>query len=189
MLAKIATMTAGSIIAEGLTSDPNKRWFVVCTEPQRERTAQVHLTAAGVGAYLPLQRCTVHKGRGISRTIYRPIFRSYLFVRLLSGAEPWLTVKATIGVRDFLKVEGRPGIVDNSIIERIALKEAELLAPPPKVSESYKLGQKVRVTDGPFTDWIGEIERLDDRGRIRALLDVMGRATPVEFDAYQIEAA
>lgn len=188
-MTKIESMTAGSIIADGLTSDPSRRWFVVRTEPQRERTAQTHLTASGNGAYLPLERRTINKGRGLSRTLYLPIFRGYLFLWLYRGGERWRDIQETIGVLDFLRVDHRPAIVENNIIEQIALKEAELLAPPPKVSQQYTIGSQIRVLDGPFMDWIATIDKLDDRGRITALLDLMGRATPVEFDAYQIEAA
>lgn len=164
-----------------------KLWYLLRIQPNREMTVEDKLRGRGVSTYLPKEKRTV-KGvwsRRILRTM--PIFPGLLFVpdfeadirRLKNLAE---------GIIGFVTFGESAAFARPETMTKIRNLETTLDIPPKDRPRSYAIGQAVRIVDGPFDMWEGTIERLDSHGRLRVLLNVLERETPVEMDESQIEA-
>jgi transcriptional antiterminator RfaH len=153
----------------------SERWFLAHTLPKSERRAELHLGAQGFRTYLPQIRKTIRHARQL-RTVRAPLFPRYLFVILDLERDRWLSVRSTVGVSRLFTQDGRPvpvpiGIVE-SLIER---SDADVT----RLDADLVNGQRVRILSGPFADFVGTLQRLDEAGRVRVLLEMMGTAVPV----------
>lgn len=177
--------TVEDIIGEG------RPWFIIETEPQRETTAAAHMIGRGLAPYVPL---TLVKGVRAGRTVRdvtRPMFRGYLFIRLLFGLD-YDRIRNLPGVRGVLRKAGVDGYANprDRDIEFIRSQEKEALDPDAYRFEKlapFKVGRTVRVTEGPFGGFKGKIWQLADHERITILLDVFARSTPVTFAPDQLD--
>ncbi len=154
-----------------LTGGP--RWFAVHSLPHREAGAQRQLENQGFHTFLP--RCL--KARRHARkleNVLAPIFPRYLFVVLDLGRDRWRSVNGTFGVARLVTAGDRPQPAPHGVVEAlIAVADARRLL---RFDEGGRLavGQKVRILAGPFAEQIGLLQSLDDNGRARLLLDIMG---------------
>jgi transcriptional antiterminator RfaH len=154
----------------------NERWFLAHTLPKSERKAELHLGAQGFRTYLPQIRKTIRHARQL-RTIQAPLFPRYLFVILDLERDRWLSVRSTVGVsRLFTHHDGRPVPVPVGIVESLIGQADGSLT---RLDTGLTKGQHVRILSGPFADLVGTLERLDQAGRVRVLLQMMGTAVPV----------
>lgn len=181
--------------------DQYRQWYILSVCPQYENAVSGHLVALKVdGVYSPMMRVLVPvysrqplTGRRFltgRKHVHRPLFPGYLFVRLDYEAE-WPKIRARIPsdrARTIDHPDGRPYVIHKEFMVALHQREQELLAVKPKKAHNFKAGQRVRVLAAPFADFIGKIERLDTGDRIRALLDLFGRPTPVTLQAHEIEA-
>jgi len=154
----------------------NERWFLVHTQPKSERKAEMHLGVQGFRTHLPTIQKTIRHARQL-RTIRAPLFPRYLFLILDPERDRWLSVQSTVGVSSLLTCDDRPIPVPAGVVETLIenTDEANLTL----LSRGLIAGQSVRILTGPFADFVGTLERLDDAGRVRVLLDMMGTAVPV----------
>jgi transcriptional antiterminator RfaH len=154
----------------------NERWFLVHTLPKGERKAEWHLGAQGFRTYLPQIQKTIRHARQL-RTVEAPLFPRYLFIVLDLGRDRWLSVRSTVGVsRLFTHQDGRPIPVPIGIVEALIRQSDGNLT---RLDGGLIKGQRVRILSGPFADFAGTLERLDDAGRVQVLLEMMGTAVPV----------
>lgn len=122
---------------------------------------------------------------GQRRTTERRVFPGYILVEMLMNDDTWYVVRNTPGVTDFVRSGTKPIPLRQEEVDQI-LKRMEAAAPIIKVS--FKEGQKVRIVDGPFEDFMGTVDGIDaDRARVRVLVNMFGRETPVEVDFLQVE--
>ena len=122
---------------------------------------------------------------GQRRTVARKVFPGYILVRMVMGDSSWYVVRNTPGVTGFVGSGNRPVPLENEEVDSI-LRQME--AEAPRVKVGYEKGQSVRVTDGPFAEFIGVVDELfADKGKVKVLLSFFGRETPVELDFLQIE--
>lgn len=124
---------------------------------------------------------------GKRRTVERRVFPGYILVQMILTEESWYVVRNTPGVTGFVGMGNTPTPLQeqevSSIIRRM---EAEA----PKIKVAYKTGQRVRITDGPFNDFVGTVGEIDmERAKVRVLVSFFGRETPVELDFLQVERA
>jgi transcriptional antiterminator RfaH len=121
--------------------------------------------------FLPCRRTTTRHARKLE-TILAPFFPGYLFVSLDLGRDRWRSVNGTFGVARLVMHGEVPAPVPKGIIEAFldACDDGEVL----HLSPTLRVGQSVRILEGPFTEFIGELDRLDDAGRVRVLMDIMG---------------
>lgn len=159
-------------------------WYIALTEPSRENTAAAGLVGRRFVCYAPTIKKSVWTKTRKRRLVERPMFPGYLFVQLQLGNEPWDYVRSVPGVRDFLKTMGRPVTVPAMAIEKIKLKEGELLLPPKERADYWK-GRQVEVMQGPFATFLGPIERMSGNDRVKVMLDMFGRG--VEVDLHESE--
>jgi transcriptional antiterminator NusG len=122
---------------------------------------------------------------GQRRTTERRVFPGYILVEMLMNDDTWYAVRNTPGVTDFVRSGTKPIPLRQEEVDKI-LKRME--AEAPKIKVSFKEGQKVRIVDGPFEDFMGTVDGIDaDRARVRVLVNMFGRETPVEVDFLQVE--
>lgn len=124
---------------------------------------------------------------GQKRTVTRKVFPGYILVEMLMTDDTWRVVRETPGVTGFVSSGDppRPVPLDESEVRSI-LDQMEQEAP--RVRVGYQKGQSVRITDGPFLDFIGTVEEVSpDRGKVVVMVSFFGRETPVELDFLQIE--
>jgi transcription elongation factor/antiterminator RfaH len=151
------------------------RWFVAHTLPRSEARAEFHLGAQGFTTYVPHIQKTTRHARQL-RTVRTPLFPRYLFLILDPKRDRWLSVRSTVGVSHLITCDGQPVPVPVGIVESlIARSDGNLTLLDPGLVE----GQSVRILSGPFADFVGTLERLDEAGRVRVLLQMMGTAVPV----------
>lgn len=153
-----------------------ERWYVVHTQPHAESRAIVHLERQGYRVLCPRYRKTVRHARK-ARCILAPLFPNYLFLRLDVSRDQWHSVNGTRGVvRLFMQGE-TPQPVPYGIVEAL---QARMSADGAMDWEpTFKIGQAVRIADGPFADFVGTLEHLDAAGRVRVLVDLLGRSVCV----------
>lgn len=122
---------------------------------------------------------------GKRRTVERRVFPGYLLVQMILSEESWYVVRNTPGVTGFVGMGNTPTPLRPEEVSQI-LKRME--AEAPKVKVTFKPGQKVRIVDGPFNDFIGTVSEIDmDRTKVRVMVSFFGRETPVELDFLQVE--
>lgn len=121
---------------------------------------------------------------GQRRTVNKKIYPGYVLVQMHLTDDSWYVVRNTPGVTSFVGHGNRPTPLDDSEIKAI-LKQME--AEAPKVRVSYQVGQAVKITDGPFTDFEGIVDAIDhERGRVRVLVSFFGREAPIDLDFLQV---
>jgi transcriptional antiterminator NusG len=122
---------------------------------------------------------------GKRRTVERRVFPGYILVNMVLSEESWYVVRNTPGVTGFVGMGNTPTPLRPEEVSQI-LKRME--AEAPKVKVTFKPGQKVRIVDGPFNDFIGTVSEIDmDRTKVRVMVSFFGRETPVELDFLQVE--
>jgi transcription termination/antitermination protein NusG len=118
------------------------------------------------------------------RTVNKKVFPGYVLVQMRMTDDSWYVVRNTPGVTSFVGMGNKPTALEDDEVKQI-LKQMEEEAP--KVRVSYTVGQAVKITDGPFTDFEGVVDGIDhERGKVRVLVSFFGRETPVELDFLQV---
>ena len=122
---------------------------------------------------------------GKRRTVERHIFPGYVLVNLELSEESWYVVRNTPGVTGFVGMGNTPTALRPEEVSQI-IKRMEADAPTVKVT--YKVGERVRIIDGPFNDFRGIVSEIDmERTKVRVNVSFFGRETPVELDFLQVE--
>lgn len=122
---------------------------------------------------------------GKRRTVERRVFPGYILVQMILADDSWYVVRNTPGVTGFVGMGNEPTPLRSEEVQAIMRRmEAEA----PKIKVTFKPGQKVRIIDGPFNEFIGVVDEIDmERAKVRVLVSFFGRETPVELDFLQVE--
>jgi len=122
---------------------------------------------------------------GKRRVIERRVFPGYILVQMILTDDSWFVVRNTPGVTGFVGMGNEPTPLRSEEVQAI-MKRME--AEAPKIKVTFKPGQKVRIIDGPFNEFIGIVDEIDmERAKVRVLVSFFGRETPVELDFLQVE--
>ena len=122
---------------------------------------------------------------GQRRTISKKILPGYILVEMVMTDQSWNIVRNTPGVTGFVGSGGKPVALSEEEVEQIM---KQMRAETPKVKVGFRQGQSVRVTDGPFADFVGIVDEIGtEKGKVKVLLSLFGRETPVELDFLQVE--
>jgi transcriptional antiterminator NusG len=122
---------------------------------------------------------------GKRRTVQRRIFPGYILVQMLMNDDSWYVVRNTPGVTGFVGMGTRPTPLRQEEVQGIMRR---MEADAPKIKVTFRPGQKVRIIDGPFNDFMGIVDEIDiDKAKVRVLVAFFGRETPVELDFLQVE--
>ncbi|MBI3290026.1 transcription termination/antitermination factor NusG [Candidatus Microgenomates bacterium] len=167
-------------------------WYIVHTtsghearvsETLRQRIETMGLTNNVFETLIPTQDRVVIKG-GKKQTVKEKIFPGYLFVRMILDDETWLAIRTTPGITGFVGPGTKPSPLSEQEIKNI---QEFISNPAPRFKTRFSVGEAVRITDGPFAEFLGSISELDEeKGRVKVLVSIFGRETPVELDFLQI---
>ncbi len=122
---------------------------------------------------------------GQRRTTEKKIFPGYILVEMLMTDDSWHAVRNTPGVTGFVGMGKKPTPLRPEEVQKIVKRMEE---EAPKIKVTFQPGQRVRIIDGPFTDFVGSVDDIDmDKSKVRVLVAFFGRDTPVELDFLQVE--
>lgn len=156
---------------------PGERWYAVHCQPRRESAAALQLRNQGYRVFLPLRAKTWRHARRMEiRQV--PFFPGYLFVALDLARHRWRSINGTFGVQRLVTAgaEARPMPLPDGFVDALNHRADDrgCLAPG-----TLQVGQTVEIMAGPFGDRMGELVGLDDGGRVRVLLELLGGRIPV----------
>ncbi|MGH7861652.1 MAG: transcription termination/antitermination protein NusG [Candidatus Dormibacteraceae bacterium] len=122
---------------------------------------------------------------GKRRHVQKRIFPGYILVKMQMTDESWYVVRNTPGVTSFVGSGNKPVPLADKEVSGI-LKQMKQEAPTIRVD--FEVGENVRVVDGPFTDFLGKVDDINaEKGKLKVLVNMFGRETPVELDLLQVE--
>ena len=135
---------------------------------------------------VPTQNITEVK-RGVRINLERKIFPGYILIKMHLNEDTWHIIKTTPKLSGFLGTKGKPIPISNSEAKRITQQVIDGVEKSiPKVI--YDIGEQVKVIDGPFASFNGEIEQIDEeKSRLRVAVSIFGRSTPVDLEYSQVE--
>jgi transcriptional antiterminator NusG len=176
-------------------ADDGRRWYVVhCYsgyENKVRHNLEQRIETMGMkdkifDVVVPTEE-EIEVKEGKRRTIERRVFPGYILVQMILTEDSWYVVRNTPGVTGFVGMGNEPTpLRPEEVAQIIRRMEAEA----PRVKVTYKAGQKVRIIDGPFNDFIGTVDAIDmERAKVRVMVSFFGRETPVELDFLQVEKA
>jgi transcription elongation factor/antiterminator RfaH len=156
--------------------DAALRWYVVHIQPHGEDRAVENLNRQAFTTFCPRITKTVRHARKTTK-IRAPLFPGYLFIQLDPKRDRWRAINGTRGVVRLLAQGETPIPVPKGIVEALRARMSD--DGVVDWASSLKVGQAVRILDGPFANFVGSLEMLDGAGRVRVLLDLMGRSVVV----------
>jgi transcriptional antiterminator NusG len=171
---------------------PDAKWYVVHTqsgfEARAKEALEQRIKTLGFEdkifeAIIPKRDIAVVR-KGKKKTVKEKVFPGYMLIKMVLNDDSWLMVRTTQGITGFIGVGNKPTPISDKEVEAIKkfVEQKE-----PKFKTKFSLGEAVKVTDGPFADFIGSIESIDEsRGKIKVLISIFGRETPVELDFLQV---
>lgn len=122
--------------------------------------------------------------RGKKKAIKEKIFPGYMLVKMTLDDDSWLAVRTTPGVTSFVGIGAKPTPLppeEVKSIQKFMSQEA------PKYKSSFSVGEAVKIIEGPFADFLGTVDTIDEaKGKIHVLVSIFGRETPVELDFLQV---
>ncbi len=124
---------------------------------------------------------------GKHRPVERRVFPGYLLVEMVMDEDSWYVVRNTPGVTGFVGMGNDPTPLREEEVNKIMDRMSQ---ETPTIVVNFSVGEKVRIIDGPFNDFIGTVDNIDiDKTRVRVMVSFFGRDTPVELDFLEIEKA
>ena len=134
-------------------------------------------------AIVPIQSKMVIR-RGTKVKTQEKTFPGYVLIQMVLDDDSWITVRTTQGVTGFIGIENKPSAISQAEVEQILKTTQE---DKPKYQTPFGVGDVVKITNGPFADFIGSIDTIDqERGKVRVLVSFFERETPVELDFLQV---
>jgi transcriptional antiterminator NusG len=174
-------------------ADNEKHWYVIHTYSGHEERVKKNLEQrikfmdSGddiVQVVIPTEDEIEVRG-GRRRTVTKKILPGYVLVQMNMDENTWSVVRNTPGVTGFVGSGNIPTPLQENEVSEI-LKQ--MTAEAPKVKVGFRKGQSVRVTDGPFIDFVGIVDEINmEKGKVKVLLSLFGQETPVELDFLQID--
>ncbi|HEX3050275.1 MAG TPA: transcription termination/antitermination protein NusG [Aggregatilineaceae bacterium] len=177
------------------TSDESRKWYVVhCYSGQENKVHHAimqRIETMGMqdkifDVVVPTEE-EIEVREGKRRTVERRVFPGYILVQMIMDEDSWYVVRNTPGVTGFVGMGNEPTPLRPEEVSQIMRRmEAEA----PKIKVTFRPGQKVRIIDGPFNEFIGTVGDIDmEKAKVRVLVSFFGRETPVELDFLQVEKA
>lgn len=187
--------TGGKIPGHIVISDkvvPDAKWYVCHTtsghearvaQTLRQRVETMGLEDKVFELLVPTQdRVIIRSGK--KATVKEKIFPGYLIVKVVLDDPTWLAIRTTPGITGFVGAGKTPSPLSEAEVQNI-LKFVS--TPAKRFKTKFTKGEAVKITDGAFNDFLGTIDDIDDeKGKVKVLVSIFGRETPVELDLLQI---
>ena len=180
--------------------DLEMEWYILKVQVNRETSIcaalQRRVKMAGYEPYfgdilVPTEDVREFSKSGKQRIVKRKLYPGYIVVKMAINDDTWFLVRETPGIGDFTGAAGKPAPLSTDEIQRII----ETTRPPedeeseePKTAIKFNVGDRVRVKEGYFQNYEGEVSNIDERnGRVTVMINIFGRPNPVELDHWQVE--
>lgn len=170
----------------------NAEWYVIhaysghekkVAKSLKERASSLEMEDKIVEILVPTQN-KIEIREGKKQTVQERIFPGYILVKMVLNDETWYIVRNTPGVTSFVGFADRPLPLSEkevSVIQKFMKMEA------PKFKTTFSIGEAVKIIDGPFSEFVGTIDEINqDKGKLKVLVSIFGRETPVELDFLQV---
>ena len=129
-------------------------------------------------------RNTIRVTQGKKETVKEKIFPGYVLIRMILDDESWLLVRTTQGVTAFIGAGNKPTPISEKEVEAI---QKFMKLEKPLYKTAFTKNEAVKIVDGPFSDFLGTVDEIDEtKGKLKVLVSIFGRETPVELDFLQI---
>ena len=184
--------TGATAVAE-IEPDDDRQWYVIHTYSGYEnkvkknlehRIQALDLTSHIFRIVVPTEE-EIEIRNGQRHNVQRKVYPGYVLIQMRMSDEAWYLVRNTPGVTGFVGMGTKPTALGK---EEAAHILHQMEAEAPRVKVTYTRGQTVKITDGPFADFEGKVEDVNqEKGKVRVLVSIFGRETPVELDFLQID--
>jgi len=174
-------------------SGPTSEWFVINCYSGMEnkvkknlehRAESMGMTERVLQVVVPTET-EIEIKDGVRREVERRVFPGYILNEMIMDEDSWFVVRNTPGVTSFVGMGNKPSPLSALEVERIM---SRIESDEPRVKVSFDLGERVRITEGPFAEFAGVVETIDaDKGRARVMVNFFNRETPVDVDFLQLE--
>jgi len=168
------------------------KWFVIHVqtgyEARVKRALEQRVISLGVDdrifdVVIPIREIVVVK-KGKKTKATEKVFPGYVLIRMILDDDSWLVVRTTEGVTGFVGAGLKPTPISEKEVQAIMRFVQQ---EQPKFKTKFSVGEAVKITEGPFADFLGSIESIDDeRGKVKVLVSIFDRETPVELDFLQV---
>lgn len=169
------------------------KWYVVHTYSGHEnkvaaalkqRVESEHLENKILEVLVPTQEKIEIRG-GKKETVKEKIFPGYILVKMVLDDNSWLAVRTTQGVTSFIGMSQKPTPISDAEVASIVKFMSQ--GGQPTFKQIFSEGDTVKIIDGPFAEFIGKVDTVDkERGKVKVLVSIFGRETPVELDFLQV---
>ena len=181
---------------------PPMDWYILKVQVNRENSIcdalQRNIKRSGMGRFfdqilVPTEDVREFTKAGKPKIVKRKLYPGYIVVRMAVNDNTWFLVRDTPGIGDFTGAAGKPVPLGKVEIEKIlaASKPAEAESGQEeniKTVIKFKIGDRVRVKEGYFQNYEGDVSAIDERnGRVTVMINIFGRANPVQLDHWQVE--
>lgn len=152
----------------------NLDWYLIKTKPNNDLTASKHLASQNFMVFAPLIRKTSRVAQKFV-TNTKPLFPSYLFIGTWSKAPPWKSINSTRGVSKAITFDGTYRPVSSKLIEGLKCRcdDNDVVKPNTNITP----GNTVKIEQGPFSNFIGEVEKVDDNQRVWLMIKLLQQKT------------
>lgn len=184
---------------EAATDAANKEWYILKVQSNREKSISSNLIRrvkmAGLEDYfgeilVPTEDLVEYKN-GKKKVTKQKLYPGYIVVHMAINDETWFLVRETGGIGDFTGAAGKPVPMLPHEVDRIVKKTRkpeEGEQEEVKTNIRFKIGDHVRITEGTFENFEGDVEVIDNtNGRVTVMINIFGRTTPVEMEHWQME--
>ena len=175
----------------------DRHWYILKVQSNREdsvrETLLRRINLAGLDRWfgevvVPKEQVTEFKS-GKKRVVSRKLYPGYILVNMILNDDTWYLVRETSGIGDFTGSAGRPSPMLPQDVAKLLRKTEEKAEEAPRLKISFKKGDRVKINEGTFENFEGEVEAIDEaNGRVTVMLSIFGRSTPVDIEYWQIES-
>lgn len=171
---------------------PIPKWYVIHIQTSYEgrvkQALEQRVKSLGVedkifDIVIPTREIIVVK-KGKKTKAIEKVFPGYILVKMILNDDSWLVVRTTEGVTGFVGAGLKPTSISDKEVDAIMkfVKQEQ-----PKFKSKFSVGEAVKITDGPFSDFLGSVQEIDEeKGKIKVLVSIFDRETPVELDFLQV---
>ncbi len=195
--AGLAERAGQAAAATAVVEEDGRAWYIVQTysgyenkvkKSLEQRVKQMDMGDQVFEVVIPTED-EIEIRDGQRKTVSRKLFPGYILVQMLMGDDSWYVVRNTPGVTGFAGASAdersRPPALEDEEVARI-LRQMD--TGTPRINVGFAVGEAVRVIDGPFIDFVGQVDEINlDKGKVRVMVSMFGRETPVELDFLQVE--
>lgn len=192
-LAALDAEIAAQLDAEAQQDQASSHWYVIHTyagmENKVKKNIEHRAETMGMSDHI-LQVIVptvteIEIRNGVRREVERRLFQGYVLINMIMDEESWYVVRNTPGVTGFVGMGNKPTPLSDVEVEKI-LKRIE--SDEPQLKVTFQLGEQVRIIDGPFAEFSGKVQEIDEtKGKAKVLVSFFNRDTPVEVDFLQLE--